>query len=152
MWALHCTGGINQMHALSLLDDSEEYIRAWTVQLLSEEKKPSATVREKFAQMAKLEKSPVVRLYLACALQRLPHNQRWDILEALSRHSQDREDNNIPRMLWLALESMVLESPQKALSLAASISASPLAGIYSPSSAWRKNSHQFKKASQIKYG
>ena len=119
LWALHCTGGINQKHALSLLDDSEEYIRAWTVQLLSEEKKPSATVREKFAQMAKLEKSPVVRLYLACALQRLPYNQRWDILEALSKHSQDREDNNIPRMLWLALEPMVLESPQKALSLAA---------------------------------
>ena len=119
LWALHCTGGINQKHALSLLDDSEEYIRAWTVQLLIEEKKPSATVREKFAQMAKLEKSPVVRLYLSCALQRLPHNQRWDILEALSRHSQDREDNNIPRMRWLALEPMVLESPHKALSLAA---------------------------------
>ena len=119
LWALHCTGGISQEHALSLLDDSEEYIRAWTVQLLTEEKKPSATVREKFAQMAKSEKSPVVRLYLACALQRLPYNQRWDILAALSKYSQDREDNNIPRMLWLALEPMVLESPQKALSLVA---------------------------------
>ena len=85
LWALHCTGGISQEHALSLLDDSEEYIRAWTVQLLTEEKKPSATVREKFAQMAKSEKSPVVRLYLACSLQRLPYNQRWDILEALSK-------------------------------------------------------------------
>ena len=119
LWALHCTGGISQEHALSLLDDSEEYIRAWTVQLLTEEKKPSATVREKFAQMAKSEKSPVVRLYLACSLQRLPYNQRWDILGALSKYSQDREDNNIPRMLWLALEPMVLESPQKALSLVA---------------------------------
>ena len=119
LWALHCTGGISQEHALSLLDDSEEYIRAWTVQLLTEEKKPSATVREKFAQMAKSEKSPVVRLYLACALQRLPYDQRWDILGALSKYSQDREDNNIPRMLWLALEPMVLESPQKALSLVA---------------------------------
>ena len=119
LWALHCTGGISQEHALSLLDDSEEYIRAWTVQLLTEEKKPSATVREKFAQMAKSEKSPVVRLYLACSLQRLPYNQRWDILEALSKYSQDREDNNIPRMLWLALEPMVLESPPKALSLVA---------------------------------
>ena len=119
LWALHCTGGISQEHALSLLDDSEEYIRAWTVQLLTEEKKPSATVREKFAQMAKSEKSPVVRLYLACALQRLPYNQRWDILAALSKYSQDREDNNIPQMLWLALEPMVLESPHKALSLVA---------------------------------
>ena len=119
LWALHCTGGISQEHALSLLDDSEEYIRAWTVQLLTEEKKPSATVLEKFAQMAKSEKSPVVRLYLACALQRLPYDQRWEILGALSKYSQDREDNNIPRMLWLALEPMVLESPQKALSLVA---------------------------------
>ena len=119
LWALHCIGAINEENALSLLDDKEPYVRAWTVQLLAEKKQPSANVRKKFATMAKSDNSPVVRLYLACALQRIPYDQRWNILESLSQFSEDEEDNNIPRMLWLALEPMVLESPQKALSLAA---------------------------------
>ena len=35
LWSLHVTDGITQEHALSLLDDSEQYIRAWTIQLLT---------------------------------------------------------------------------------------------------------------------
>ena len=120
LWALHVTGGITQEHALSLLDDSEQYVRAWTIQFLAEGKKPSGAVRAKFSQMAKAETSPVVRLYLASALQRMPYDQRWNILEALSKYGEDREDNNIPRMLWLALEPMVVQNPQKALALASS--------------------------------
>ena len=120
LWALHVTHGITQENALSLLDDTEQYIRAWTIQLLAEDKNLSGVLRSKFAEMAKSEKSPVVRLYLASALQRMPYDQRWNILEPLSKYSEDKEDNNIPRMLWLALEPMVVEHPQKALQLAAS--------------------------------
>ena len=120
LWALHVTDGITQENALSLLDDTEQYIRAWTIQLLAEDKNLSGVLRSKFAEMAKSEKSPVVRLYLASALQRMPYDQRWNILESLSKYSEDKEDNNIPRMLWLALEPMVVEHPQKALQLAAS--------------------------------
>ena len=120
LWALHVTGGITQEHALSLLNDSEQYIRAWTIQLLAEDKNPSGIVRSKFAEMAKSEWSPVVRLYLASALQRMPHDQRWNVLESLSKFAEDKEDNNIPRMLWLALEPMVVQHPEKALQLASS--------------------------------
>ena len=58
LWALHVTGGITQEHALSLLDDSEQYVRAWTIQFLAEGKKPSGAVRAKFSQMARAETSP----------------------------------------------------------------------------------------------
>ena len=68
--------------------------------------------------MAKTDKSPVVRLYLASALQRMPFEQRWPILAALSQHAEDAEDNNIPRMLWFALEPMVPSNPEKSLQLA----------------------------------
>jgi type 1 glutamine amidotransferase len=131
LWALHVTGGINQDHALSLLNDSEQYIRAWTIQLLTEDKNPSEVIRSKFAEMAKSEKSPVVRLYLASALQRMPFDQRWNILESLSKYAEDKEDNNIPRMLWLALEPMVVKNPQKALALA-SASALPRLQEFTP--------------------
>jgi hypothetical protein len=61
----------------------------------------------------------VVRLYLAAALQRLSFDERWPILSALSKHEEDIDDNNLPRMLWLALEPMVPEKPERALALAA---------------------------------
>jgi type 1 glutamine amidotransferase len=131
LWSLHVTGGITQEHALSLLNDSEQYIRAWTIQLLTEDKNPSGAIRSKFAEMAKSEKSPVVRLYLASALQRMPFDQRWNILESLSKYAEDKEDNNIPRMLWLALEPMVVKNPQKALALA-SASALPRLQEFTP--------------------
>ena len=62
--------------------------------------------------------SPVVRLYLASALQRLEFDQRWPILEALGQHGEDADDHNIPRLLWFALEPMVPAHPAKSLDLA----------------------------------
>ena len=152
LWALHVTGGITQEHALSLLNDSEQYIRAWTIQLLAEDKNPSGIVRSKFAEMAKSEQSPVVRLYLASALQRMPHDQRWNILESLSKHSEDKEDNNIPRMLWLALEPMVVEHPQKALQLALQFRTSSLAGVHPRRLLGGQTVHKSQKVQKTKFG
>jgi type 1 glutamine amidotransferase len=61
----------------------------------------------------------------------MPFDQRWNILESLSKYAEDKEDNNIPRMLWLALEPMVVKNPQKALALA-SASALPRLQEFTP--------------------
>ena len=71
MWALHVTGGWTPDGLLSTLADSDEYIRAWAVQLLTEDRAPAPKAVETFARMAREDRSPVVRLYLASALQRL---------------------------------------------------------------------------------
>ncbi len=121
LWALHVTGGLSGKEGarlVELLDHSDEYIRAWSVQLLCEEKNPPAKALAKFAGMARTDKSPVVRLYLAAALQRLPFDKRWTILQSLAAHEEDVDDHNIPRMLWIALEPMVPENQTKALTLA----------------------------------
>ena len=123
LWALHVTGGLKAKggaRLIELLNHPDEYIRAWSVQFLCEDKKPSAKALERFNDLAKSDKSPVVRLYLAAALQRLPFEQRWSILGSLAAHEEDVEDHNIPRMLWLALEPMVPENQAKALTLAVS--------------------------------
>ncbi len=57
--------------------------------------------------MAKADPSPIVRLYLASAVQRLPFSERWSILEGLALSCGRRRDNNLPRMYWFALEPMV---------------------------------------------
>ena len=68
--------------------------------------------------MAKSDPSPVVRLYLASAVQRLPFADRWPILTGLASHNEDIEDNNLPRMYWFGLEPMVPKHPRESLRLA----------------------------------
>src|SRR5206468_9457160 len=72
MWALHVTGGLTENDALILMKSKYEYVRAWTIQLQMEDQNPSPAVFEEFARMAVEDPSPVVRLYLASALQRMP--------------------------------------------------------------------------------
>ena len=118
LWALHVTGGKNENDLTNLLDHEDEYVRAWAIQFLSEDRNLGEKVLTKFATMAKEDPSPVVRLYLTSALQRIPFEQRWEILSSLVTREEDVEDNNIPRMLWFALEPMVPDHPEKALQLA----------------------------------
>ncbi len=121
LWAMHVTGrfaGDQQAGLIALLAHDDEYIRSWTVQLLCEKSKPSEKARARFLELARTDPSPVVRLYLASALRRLPMAQRWPILGELAKHEEDIEDPNIPRVLWLALEPMVILHPEKALATA----------------------------------
>ena len=89
-----------------LLKNNNEYIRAWTIQLACEDKKPSDALLKEFARMAREDQSPVVRLYLASALQRLPLAQRGEILEGLLAHAEDAQDHNLPLMYWYAAEPL----------------------------------------------
>ncbi len=119
MWALHVTGGFNENQLIFALDDPNEYVRAWAVQLLCEDQSPSTKALAKFNRMAKEDTSPVVRLYLASALQRIEPKSRWDIAEGLLTHSEDADDHNIPKMIWYGTESLVADNPERALALAA---------------------------------
>ena len=118
MWALHITGGLDETELVKALDHKDEHHRAWAVQLMCEDTQPSSTVLDKFAVMARQDASPVVRLYLAAALQRMDHDARWPIAEALVAHSEDAEDHNIPKMIWFGIEPLVPRDPQRALELA----------------------------------
>ena len=118
LWALHVTDGLTDESLLNILQHEDPMIRAWAVQLLCEQKKPSKQALSLFLKMARGDKSPKVRLYLAAALQRLPFEQRWSILEGLASHGEDKDDHNISKMLWLALEPMVEAHASRALNLA----------------------------------
>jgi putative membrane-bound dehydrogenase-like protein len=123
LWAMHvagCYAGDRQEALAALLSHEDAHIRAWSVQLLTEDKKPGDDVLAKFLEMATDDASPTVRLYLASAVGRLPIEQRWPILAALAQHEEDIHDSNIPRMLWFALEPAVPQFPDKALQTAIS--------------------------------
>jgi putative membrane-bound dehydrogenase-like protein len=118
LWSLHVTQNLNESQLIKLLDHEDPYVRSFAIQFLCEDKNPSAVALRHFAELAENDSSPVVRLYLAAGLQRMKHDQRWPILEHLAQHTEDAEDNNIPRMLWFALEPMVPLQPEKSLELA----------------------------------
>lgn len=118
MWTLHVTNNISQKELLSSLKDEDEYIRAWAIQLLCEEDGNHPTITSQLGAMSSSERSPVVRLYLAAALQRLKPEHRWEILNGLVQHNIDNTDHNIPKMIWFGLEPLVQENPEKALGLA----------------------------------
>ncbi|MCB1098906.1 MAG: PmoA family protein [Verrucomicrobiae bacterium] len=118
MWALHVTAGLNEGNLLVALNDHDPHVRAWAIQLLCEDMAPSTVAREKFAEMARSEKSAVVRLYLASALQRMDIESRWAIAEGLVAHAEDADDHNIPHMVWFGIEPAVPKDPIRALQLA----------------------------------
>lgn len=119
LWALHVTGGTAADRLLELLEDKEPHLRSWAIQLLCEDNKPPVAALERFAAMAKSDASPVVRLYLASAIQRLTIEQRWPIATGLVSHAGDNADHNLPKMLWFAIEPMVAEASGKALDMVA---------------------------------
>ncbi len=118
LWALHVTGGIDAHGLQALLDDEHEHLRAWSIQLMCENQSISAETLRRFAALAKSDPSPVVRLYLAAALQRLPKEQCWTIAEGLVSHAEDAADANLPLMYWYGIEPLVPADPSRALQLA----------------------------------
>ncbi|MES2693510.1 MAG: PVC-type heme-binding CxxCH protein, partial [Verrucomicrobiota bacterium] len=119
LWALHVTKNLPAEKLVALLDHPEPYVRSWAIQLLCEDAAPEARTLEKFAALARSDASPVVRLYLASALQRIPVAARWPIAEALARHGEDKDDHNLPKLTWVGLEPLVAADTARALTLAA---------------------------------
>jgi putative membrane-bound dehydrogenase-like protein len=115
LWALHVTGGWSKDALIGLLTDKDEHVRAWAVQLLAEDRQPGPRALDVFQTMARDDQSPVVRLYLASALQRLDPSARWPIASGLIARREDNADHNLPTMVWLGVEPLVAENPAMAL-------------------------------------
>lgn len=118
MWAMHVSGLLNQQTLTDALSDRDEYIRAWAIQLLCEDNNPGEAARAKFVEMAKKDRSPVVRKYLASALQRVDEQTNWAIAEGLVARAEDVDDHNIPELLWFGIEPLVGAYPERGLALA----------------------------------
>jgi putative membrane-bound dehydrogenase-like protein len=119
LWALHVTKGLDETDLLALLSYDSEYVRSWAIQLIAEDKNPSPAAMKRFAELAVSDQSAMVRLYLTSALQRVEPAKRFEVLEALVQHEEDKDDHNLPLMLWYALEPTVPVDMNRALAIAA---------------------------------
>ena len=120
LWARYAVGGLSDLSEVDrALADQDATIRAWTIQLALDQGPPAAPILSRFAGLARTDPSPVVRLYLASALQRLPLDARWDVLAGLLGHAEDAADHNLPLMYWYAAEPLAGLDPSRAARLAA---------------------------------
>ena len=120
LWALHAIDQLNGELIGYALSDENPYMRGWAVQLAIEKLEGNLPEQANAyaTKMAKEDSSPIVRLYLAAACQRLPLKDRWDLIEALAAHADDADDHNLPLMVWYALEPLAEEDPMRMLALA----------------------------------
>ncbi len=118
LWTLHALGEFDEALAMRLLGDADEFVRAWTIQLQMEDKEISSGLHELLVDLSEADPSPVVRLYLTSAAQRLSHERRWPILERLAMREEDAQDHNLPLMIWYGIEPLVVEDAPRALRLA----------------------------------
>ncbi|MFM1556521.1 MAG: PVC-type heme-binding CxxCH protein [Limisphaerales bacterium] len=119
LWCLHGIGGLVEADLLELLKDRDAMLRGWAIQLLCENKRPSAAARGEFARMAREDKSPIVRMYLASALTRTPVAQRAKVLSGLLSHAEDATDPNLPHLYWYATEPVIAANKTAAIQLLA---------------------------------
>ncbi|MEZ6101366.1 MAG: DUF6807 family protein [Pirellulaceae bacterium] len=120
LWSAHVTGTLTADDLVTLLDDPQPYVRAWAIQLLCEDSPVAADGLSQIIRLSQHETSPVVRLYLAAAMQRLPDDACWQIASQLAKHAEDADDHNIPKMIWYGIQPHVTEDIPQGITLATS--------------------------------
>jgi putative membrane-bound dehydrogenase-like protein len=123
LWTLHDLGQFTEAVAERALADPDEYVRGWGIQLCADDLKLSPAQEAAFVRLARTDGSQVVRRHLASALGRVPESLAWSIIEELAKHGEDREDRNLPFLLWHGLAPRMPGNLDRAFAIAA---ASPL--------------------------
>jgi putative heme-binding domain-containing protein len=117
LWALHVTGGLSEDQILQALHDDSPIVRGWGIQLAFENRQPTEKMLDALMSLSRADESPVVRLYIASALQRIEPEKRWDILVGLLSQAADNDDQNLPLMDWYAAEPLAEIDAPRALEM-----------------------------------
>ncbi|MEM9589489.1 MAG: PVC-type heme-binding CxxCH protein, partial [Planctomycetota bacterium] len=118
MWSLHLIGQLTTERLQEALSDPAPYVRGWAIQLLCEDFDPPQRALEQMTAMAGADPSPVVRLYVAAAVQRIPEAKRLPVLRELAANGVDAVDHNLPKMIWFGLEPLVTKYSDQCVELA----------------------------------
>ncbi len=108
---LHALDALDEDALLKLSRDSAEHVRKWSVRLAVDHGAPSPKLRTRLVEMAEGEKSGLVRLYLASALQKLKFDDRWQLAANLASRSEDAEDRFLPLMIWFGVKDAIAKKP-----------------------------------------
>jgi putative heme-binding domain-containing protein len=119
LWSLDALGALTDARLLQALENDSAYVRAWAIQLGTAPARGSLSepLLKKLVEMAIHDESPVVRLYLASACQKLTGMPQATLIGELIQHAEDALDTNLPFLYWYAAESVAAADPQTGLKL-----------------------------------
>jgi putative membrane-bound dehydrogenase-like protein len=131
MWGLYA---LNKLNPETHLVEPSEHIRTWAIRLMMDDQpidtlfgpreKEFYTIKpelvQKLVQQAVTDESGLVRLTLASSLQRLPVESRGELAKALAYRSEDKNDHNMPLLVWAGITPLVELDPEKLLDVARS--------------------------------
>ncbi|HEY6227557.1 MAG TPA: PVC-type heme-binding CxxCH protein, partial [Verrucomicrobiae bacterium] len=119
LWTLYTIGATDEKFLREQMDHPNEHVRAWAVRLLTDDwpldtvlsqrpaGRPEASAASElnwsFSTAAQTEKSGLVRLAYASAMQRLPVTNRVTLAMGLLSRREDANDHNLPLMIWYGL-------------------------------------------------
>ena len=107
LWALATTTGLNMNDVWSGLNSTDEWVRAWTIQLATERSLLCIPCRTNSLLTLANDSSPLVRLFVASAVQRSQQQSDCsEVVKALLSHAEDAKDHNLPLMYWFAMEPL----------------------------------------------
>ncbi len=122
LWVANATGVGNPRDFVAGLPipipENMVHVAGWAIRLESENSPADFGLNPPLRLLGAIMMSPVGRLYIASALQRLPSDQRWTHLELLTTHAADATDHNLPLMYWYAAEPLAEVDASRALKLA----------------------------------
>lgn len=140
LWSLYALGAANVGFLKTQLRHPSEHVRTWAVRLVTDtwpldtvmSERPRTPDRwiddEAFARQTAVtrweillfcskDRSTLVRLALASALQRLPVRHRFELAAALLAHTEDTLDHNLPALIWYGLIPVADLQPNTLVSL-----------------------------------
>ncbi len=104
LWGLFAVGAFDETIARKALEHKNPYVRSWTVRLLGNAGLVNDGVLARLTALAENESAPQVRSQLASTAHEIAKQPTLPLLHALMSHKEDRQDPNIPLLLWLAYE------------------------------------------------
>ena len=111
VWVCSDAGSILEQLDSKWLESLSAVAASGLVEQASNERQISDSNLKLFCKWGGQGGSPIVRLALASACQRLTVEQRKPIVLALLAHEEDKDDPNLPLMDWYAAEPIVAADP-----------------------------------------
>jgi putative membrane-bound dehydrogenase-like protein len=105
LWLAHALDALTWDLVDKALRDDDPYVRGWAIQIAMEQPAKELVRVDQLVELAEKEKSPIVRRYLASAMQKLDYGDRERILAHLLKFD-DAKDPNLPLLYWYALEPL----------------------------------------------
>ena len=129
LWALNASGGLDDSTALGLLEHPVAGVRRWTVRLLGDDRRMNPSLHATLVQLASSDPDPLVRSQLAASCQRWAAKDSLPILARLVKRAEDRNDIQVPLMIWWALERHMRDDRDGVVALLATadVQAAPIA-------------------------